>query len=124
MDKYDDEFYEKLAFLLKLFEGKPYYLAKYLIDNKALNDDFITNIIKSKKILNTKHSINFNSIKEMDDYYISLVNDIDNQNKEETEKKLNYKINKLINLEDYEEAAKLRDYMKRKNIKIKLFKIK
>ena len=114
----ENDLREKLIFLLKIFNGRPYHLAKYLIDNNAFSDKFINNIIKSKKILNTNHPVNFNSIKELEDYYISLVNDIDNSNKEETEKKLNIKIKKLIDLEDYEEASKLRDYMKRKNIKI------
>lgn len=114
--------YKNLVTLLKLFKNRPYHLAKYLTDNSALNKEFIKNILNSEKLKelsNKELTISFNSISQMEDFYSSLV-DIDNINNktpEELEEELNLKLSKLIENEKYEEAANLRDYMKRKNIK-------
>ena len=120
----DGDIYKKLVTLLKLFKNRPYHLAKYLIDNKALNKKFIETVINSSKledISNEDLLINFNSIEKMDEFYSSLVdlNNLDNKTPEELVDELNLKLDNLINNEKFEEAANLRDYMKRKKIERK-----
>lgn len=78
--------------------------------------------MESKKILDLSDMDlevvkNFDSIAQMEDFYTSLLNDIEGKNEKEIEINLNKKLNNLIQDENYEEAAKIRDYMKRNNIK-------
>lgn len=118
----NEETYKKLITLLKLFKNRPYHLAKYLLDNSALNDDFINHLLESKKIsdlsdIDIDIVKNFTSISQMEDFYTSLINDIEGKNEKEVEKELNKKLNNLIIKENFEEAAKVRDYMKRNGIK-------
>lgn len=121
----NDDIYKKLVTFLKLFKNRPHHLGKYLLDNKALNKDFIKNVLESDKLENLSNDeeliINFNSIEQMEDFYSSLVdlNNLNNKTPDEIEEELNLKLNKLIDSEKYEEAANLRDYMKRKKIKRK-----
>lgn len=118
----NDELNEHLANFLKMFKNRPYHLAKYLIDNSALNKSFINKIVKSGK-LNTEGPTSFEipltSISEMDDYYNSILDPIKIGNKtvEEITKETNDKMDELIKNEKFEEAAKLRDYMNKKSIK-------
>lgn len=117
-----EEIYNKLTALLKLFKNRPYHLAKYLLDNSAFSDDFLNNLLKSSKISDLSKSDkeineNFTSISQMEDFYKSLINDIEGKSKREVKINLNKKLNKLIDSENFEEAAKLRDYMIRNNIK-------
>lgn len=120
--KKNEEIYKRLITLLKLFKDRPYHLAKYLIDNSALSKEFKTHLMESKKILDLSDMDlevvkNFDSIAQMEDFYTSLLNDIEGKNEKEIEINLNKKLNNLIQDENYEEAAKIRDYMKRNNIK-------
>lgn len=118
----NNDIYKNLVTLLKLFKNRPYHLAKYLTDNSALNKEFIKNVLNSEKLdeLSKKDNliVSFNSISQMEDFYSSLVdfNTLD-KTPEELEEELNLKLNKFIQEEKYEEAANLRDYMKRKKIK-------
>lgn len=118
----NNEIHKRLITLLKLFKNRPYHLAKYLLDNSALNEDFTKHLLESKKISDLSETDmeivkNFTSISQMEDFYTSLINDIEGKNEQEIEKELNKKLNNLISKEKYEEAAKIRDYMKRNGIK-------
>lgn len=120
----NEDIYKKLVTLLKLFKNRPYHLAKYLIDNNALSENFINTVLNSSKledISNEDLLINFNSIEQMEEFYSSLVdlNNLDNKTPEQISEELNSKLDNLIIDEKYEEAANLRDYMKRKKIKRK-----
>jgi anaerobic selenocysteine-containing dehydrogenase len=121
----NEDIYKKLVTLLKLFKNRPYHLAKYLIDNKALNKDFIKTVLNSNKLEDISNNedllINFNSIEQMEEFYSSLVdlNNLDNKTPEQISEELNLKLDSLIDKEKYEEAANLRDYMKRKKIERK-----
>lgn len=109
----NDIFYRNLVNLLKIFNNRPYHLAKYLIENSALNDYFIKNINNSKGLTEmNEDSINFNSIIEMENFYSSLLNteEIDNR----TIKDLEEILERLIKEERYEEASNLRDYIRSK----------
>ena len=116
--------YKNLIELLKLFKNRPYHLAKYLADNNALDDRFIQNLSNSDSLnkISKEESdlpLTFVSIAQMEEFYLSLIDikDINNKTKEEIEKEFNEKLDYLILSEKYEDAARIRDYMKRKNIK-------
>ena len=126
----DDEIYQKLVILLKLFKNRPYPLAKYLVDNSALNKAFLNKISKSTKLdelLNNEEEINkslpvyFTNITQMEQFYESLLEEIKelkkNKPNEDISQSLNYKLDQLIKDEKFEEAAKLRDYMEKNSIK-------
>jgi mannitol-specific phosphotransferase system IIBC component len=119
-----EDIYKKLVTLLKLFKNRPYHLAKYLIDNNALGENFIKTVLNSSKLDNISSEdliINFNSIEQMDEFYSSLVdlNNLENKTTHQIKEELNLKLKNLIDNEKYEEAANLRDYMKRKKIERK-----
>jgi hypothetical protein len=116
--------YKNLIELLKLFKNRPYHLAKYLADNNALDDRFIENLSNNDSLnkISKEESnppVTFVSISQMEEFYLSLIDikDINDKTKEEIEKEFNEKLDYLILSEKYEDAARIRDYMKRKNIK-------
>jgi protein-arginine kinase activator protein McsA len=53
----------------------------------------------------------------MNDYYNSLTEENNGKSKEEVERDLNDRLAQFVNDERYEDAARLRDYMNRNNIK-------
>ena len=129
MDK-NDELNKSLVVLLKMFKNRPYHLAKYLIDNSALNSEFInklTNSDKLKKLSDDNQSdksivpVYFVNISQMNEFYDSFIDDIGQISKEksleELTKDINQKLDNLIKNEKFEEAARIRDYMMRNGIK-------
>jgi protein-arginine kinase activator protein McsA len=110
----NEEFQNNLVNFLKLFKNRPYHLAKYLIDNSALTKDFYNKISKSDKLENNKY---FTDITEMNDFYNSILNVKSKKSVEEITKEANIKMDELIKNENFEEAAKLRDYMTKNKIK-------
>jgi excinuclease UvrABC helicase subunit UvrB len=124
----EDELYQKLVILLKLFKNRPYHLAKYLIDNSAFNKSFLDKISKSSKLdeiledekFDNFLPIYFSNISQMEEFYESLLEDIREISKRsevDMIKELNEKLDNLIKNEKYEEAARLRDYMTKNSIK-------
>ena len=115
----NDGLNEALANFLKIFKNRPHHLAKYLIENSALNKPFLNKIIKSGNFDDKKTDGYIKNISQMDDFYNSLLDPIKEGSKtlEEVTKEINDKINYLIENEKFEDAAKLRDYMYKKNIK-------
>ena len=125
----NENLYKNLVVLLKMFKNRPYHLAKYLIDNSALDSDFISKIensdklIKSEKEVKKDHSvpIQFNDISQMMEFYDSFIDEISQsdkkKSKEELTKDLNDKLNSFIKNEKYEDASKIRDYMYNLGIK-------
>jgi excinuclease UvrABC helicase subunit UvrB len=118
---------KNLITLLKLFKNRPYHLSKYLLDNQALNQDFLDKLRKSDK-LNQLQNSDFESqyffnISQMEDFYNSLLEEVSNMSKTKSTKEiteeLNKKLNVLIIQEKFEEAAQLRDYMLKIGIKRK-----
>lgn len=124
----DGELYKNLVTLLKFFKGRPYHLAKYLVDNSALSDSFIEILLKSDKLKEIEESlrmggnlpvIQFNNISDMQLYYKSLQLSSNRENMDEVCNELNEKLDNLIKEEKFEEAAGLRDYMKYNKIRRK-----
>lgn len=130
MDK-DEELNKNLVILLKMFKSRPYHLAKYLIENSALNSDFINKLINSDKIKKISDDnsddrlsvapVYFVNINQMNDFYDSFVDGISQSSKEksleEITKDINQKLDVLIKDDKFEEASRIRDYMLRNGIK-------
>jgi len=114
----NDKFHKNLSALLKIFNNRPNHLSKFLIENDAFNKTFIKNIIKSNnlsKLKNFDHkSLLFSDYEEMDEFFSNLIK----VNNDEDE--LNEKLFSYIQNEEFESAAKLRDYMIKNSINIKL----
>lgn len=130
----NEEIYRKLVLLLKMFKNRPYHLAKYLVENSALTDDFIKKIKNSdklkeisneekteQKLLSAPYPVYFVDISQMENFYNSFMDDIKSLSEEkgieQITKELNEKLNNFIKQEKYEDAAKIRDYMNRNEIK-------
>lgn len=122
-----NKFERNLSLLLKLFNNRPNHLAKYLINHDSFTKEFENLVINSDKLNNTStlisnfDSMNFSNYDEMNSYFDKLIReDINNQLVPDPElaKELNDQLFTLLNLEKYEDAVKLRDYMLKKNIKI------
>jgi len=131
----NEELYRSLVIMLKMFKNRPYHLAKYLVENSALTEDFIKKIKNSdklkelnedeksseQKLLPVPVPVYFVDISQMENFYNSFIDDIKQLSKEksieEITKNLNEKLDDLIKQEKYEEAARVRDYMARNNIK-------
>jgi excinuclease UvrABC helicase subunit UvrB len=118
----NDEINLKLVLLFKIFNNRPYHLAKYLIENSALNQDFVKKILNSDKLKdlldrNSKSVSNlyFVDISQMNEFYNSFIEDTKQKpNEKDIEyltKELNEKLNDCIKNEKYEDAARIRDYM-------------
>jgi hypothetical protein len=130
----NEELYRSLVIMLKMFKNRPYHLAKYLVENSALTEDFIKKIKNSdklkemnedeksseQKLLPVPVPVYFVDISQMENFYNSFIDDIKQLSKEksieEITKDLNKKLDDLIKKEKYEEAARVRDYMMRNNI--------
>jgi cysteinyl-tRNA synthetase len=113
-----------LVNLFKLFKNRPHHLTRFLLDQDALKDNFLKKINNNSKLSNLDSTdINeyFNSIDDMKDHYSLYINDVEiskrKKTKEELIEELNLKIKESIELENYEEAARIRDYMIRNNLK-------
>ena len=129
----NEELYRSLVILLKMFKNRPYHLAKYLVENSALTDDFIKKLKSSDKLKEISEGekseqqkalpspFYFVDISQMEDFYSSFIDDIKQLSKEkgieEVTRELNIKLDKLIKQEKFEEAARVRDYMTRNSIK-------
>lgn len=113
-----------LVNFFKLFKNRPHHLTRFLLDQDALTDNFLKKINNNSKLSNLENiDINeyFKSIDDMKDHYSLYINDVEISRKKKTKEELivelNLKIKEAIELENYEEAARIRDYMIRNNLK-------
>ena len=137
----DNEIKENLIILLKIFKDKPQYLIKFLLENNAFTEDFLTNIFNSEELNRLKNLEieecnedlilelpHFKKISDMNSYLKKIVNNTELSSKQENiydritkelKTKLVQNLKEAVEKEDYEEAAKLRDRMKELNIDFK-----
>ncbi len=125
-----DQLYRNLVILLKMFKNRPYHLAKYLTDNSAFDQKFIKKILDSDKLKDISKEdeldenpnivpIHFIDISQMNDFYNSIVEEAKlskDSSMEELTKDLNIKLDGCIKSENFEDAARIRDYMTRNGI--------
>lgn len=137
MENSENPLYRNLVILLKIFKDRPNHLAKYLLDNDALTNDFLDNVSKSKKLNEHNLEENFNyflkgvdidnvpfftDYDEMKRYYNNMIKEelLDTSDNSNLEIELNEKLKRLVINDKFEDAAKLRDYMTLNDIKINL----
>jgi excinuclease UvrABC helicase subunit UvrB len=120
--------HSNLINLLKLFQDRPNHLANFLLENDAFSDSFIKKLNDSDKLSElsenlTDKDVYFSSIDEMNRFYKLLIDDLESIKKTKTKKELmielNRKIQDAIQNEDYEEAARIRDYIIKNNLRKK-----
>lgn len=99
------EKYELLANFLKLFQDKRWLLAKFLIDNNAINDSFLKKINLDDDDLIS----DFENLEKLNDYFNRIISKESEMHRIDLETKLI----ELLEEERYEEAAKLRDWLKK-----------
>jgi hypothetical protein len=125
----NEQLYRNLIAILKLFKNRPYHLAKYLIENEAFNDRFISKLLESDKLneIGQEESkalvkaVYFVDISQMTDYFNSLTEEDFKSKKKSinnlTPEQLNQKLEQYLKEERYEDAIRIRDYMVKHNIK-------
>jgi hypothetical protein len=116
-----DNNYKNLITLLNAFKNRPNHLSRFLLENKAFTDEFLSKIESNEKLSNINlskigdESFYFSNITEMKSFYSSLVEDLEliksKKDKETLKKDLLELLSKAILNEDYEEAARIRDFM-------------
>lgn len=120
--------HSNLLILLKLFQDRPNHLANFLLENDALSESFIKKLNDSDRLIEISENLNekdiyFNSIDEMNRFYKLIIDDLETIKKKKTKAELiielNQKIQDAILNEDYEEAARIRDYIIKNNLKKK-----
>ncbi len=107
----NEDLYRNFVILLKMFKNRPFHLAKYLIENSALTEDFIKKVMNSsslKELIDSndpKQKNLFLDINQMNKYFNSLTDDIkrigNSKNPEEIAAALNEKLETLIYLNNY-----------------------
>lgn len=122
----NEDLYRNLVIFLKMFKNRPYHLAKHLIENSALTQDFIIKLGDNARLSEIRMEssedsklpvIYFADINKMNEYYNSLTEENKKKTSQQVEIELNEKLESLIAEERYEDAARLRDYMIRNKIK-------
>lgn len=126
-DNKNDIIWENLNNLLRLFKNRPHHLAKFLIENGALTKDFTEKLKTSEKLSELTNSeleywdMYFKDIPSMNNFFNSFIDDIEGLKKTKSmsqiEADMNKKLLDAIKSESYEDAARIRDYMTRNNIK-------
>jgi hypothetical protein len=120
-----EQLYRNLVGLIKLFNNRPLHLAKYLIENKAISQEFIDKITNSEKLSELDEAessavvkaIYFVDISHMTDYFEALIDENQKiESKNDVISRLNDKLDKFIKEEKYEDAGRIRDYMIKNNI--------
>jgi hypothetical protein len=109
MDK-NLKYWKSLVSFFETFENKPALLCKYLIEQQALDPYFVRKILAEK----WGDMPDFKEFRELEDFLAERP-----QKSKRTPslvEKTNAKLDKLIETEKYEDAAKLRDYMAKKGI--------
>jgi excinuclease UvrABC helicase subunit UvrB len=113
---------KKLTNFLNFFINRPNHLAKYLMDNDALNKEFLSRITsvdlpeinESKKV-----EVYFLDINQMNIFFKNLLNKekYPDSNNEDLMQELEKELQKSILEERYEDAIRIRDYLKNINNK-------
>jgi len=105
-----------LASLLRMFKNRPHHLAKFLLENDAFRVDFLKKVESNKNLEKLNQSeigddhFYFTNISEMKSYFTTLVEDNFGEI-ESIKEQLEKNLSEAIINEDYEEAARIRDFL-------------
>jgi hypothetical protein len=128
-------FKKNLITLLSIFDGKPNILAEYLIQFDVLSDKQIEHITNNKELSKKSKEIKesgeiskpyFSSLEDMQNFYNKFfIKDKENihpilgsASKEEA---IFLELKKALENENFETAAKIRDYCEKNNIDLKKY---
>jgi excinuclease UvrABC helicase subunit UvrB len=111
---------KKLSNFLSFFINRPNHLAKYLMDNEALNKEFLSRItsVELPEINESKMTeVYFLNINQMNMFFKNLLNKekYPDSNNEDLIQELEKELQKSILEERYEDAIRIRDYLKKIN---------
>jgi excinuclease UvrABC helicase subunit UvrB len=108
MKKYEKK--EELVKFLKLFSSRPNHLAKFLLDNKALNQGFINKLDVNSSIDNP----HFKDINQMCIFYknVSFGTKTPYVEDESLISNMEKELEKLVITEKFEDAVRVRDFIK------------
>jgi protein-arginine kinase activator protein McsA len=113
----DNNNHKNLVNFLKFFIGRPNHLAKYLIENEALSDKFLKKLDMSENLADSKTNeldVYFIDINQMNTFFSSLIKKNNKrENLEDLKTELNRELNVCIREERYEDAIRIRDYLKK-----------
>ncbi len=89
-----------------------------MLDNNIFSDSFIESILSNSNFNDSVDVPNFNRIEDIFPFYNTLLDDFDNSGDtpEDILYNLNNKLDEYILKDMFEEAIRLRDYMKKNNI--------
>ena len=112
--------HNKLSKLLSFFNNRPNHLAKYLLENNALNKDFLNKVLNvelpemnDQKVLD----VYFIDINQMNNFFLNLLNKekYPDMNPKKLKLELEKELDKCIKEERYEDAIRIRDFLKKNN---------
>jgi len=115
----NDKNLKALSNFLKFFINRPNHLARYLIDHGALSENFLNNLSKNPKLgEETSKSVErfFVDINQMNHFFNSLIENKKGQKLKDLEDlriELNKELGVCIKEERYEDAIRIRDYLKK-----------
>lgn len=114
-------FIDNMKNLLSMFEYYDNIMLFVLLENNAFKSDFIEKIVNNQKLIDENLKVSEHlSYKEFMSFFSEIINDYDSEsNLSELSTILNEKLNIATNSDDFEEAIKLRDYMKKRGIRKK-----
>lgn len=109
--------YKNLVKFLKFFINRPNHLAKFLIDNNVLDKEFLKklpNLNSSSMNESEVQTTYFTNIDQMNTYFSKLIENKKNTSSEETLiEELQIELERCILEERYEDAIRIRDYLKK-----------
>ena len=109
---------DKLFNFFNMFGDKKHLMIKYMLDNNIFSEVFIESILNNSNFNDSVDVPNFNRIEDIFPFYNTLLDDFDNSGDtpEDISHNLNNKLDEYISKDMFEEAIRLRDYMKKNNI--------
>ncbi len=109
---------DKLFNFFNMFGDKKHLMIKYMLDNNIFSEVFIESILNNSNFNDSVDVPNFNRIEDIFPFYNTLLDDFDNSGDtpEDISYNLNNKLDEYISKDMFEEAIRLRDYMKKNNI--------
>jgi len=128
------DFEQRFSLLLKIFKSKPKFFIKYLLDNDAFTDAFISKILNSSKLKNAVENNediigqHFSSIEDMQEKYTALLEHdnkdishyalLPNETLKQQQLRLNRLLTEVLKEEDYTKAINIKNYMLHMKMKV------
>ena len=117
MNEDNQKYHKSLTNFLKYFINRPNHLAKFLLDNDAIDSKFLNGLEKNKNLnINVEKPIEmfFVDIDHMNSFFKSLTNIKNSETTiEDLKTQLSCELENCLKEERYEDAIRIRDYLKK-----------